>query len=204
MFIRIFEFAEYAAMTDESKFVIGGIFDSVNATRPPTIPAGAPDVLVMPNVWLVWVAEASLADGLTHTMGLRILNDDGIEVWAQPTMGSMNFILNDTGRPMRFNGRMQLAGLALPGTGDYTFELYVDGSKRADTRLYVQIHASRWAAGRSFSHVWLRIASHARIAKSRGSEYSRIFTSRSPLLTAAIVSFGVSSTTRRHPAENGL
>ena len=142
MVIRIFEFAEYAAMTDETKFVIGGIFDSINATRAPNAPEGEPDVLVMPNVWLVWVAEASLADGLTHTMGLRILNDDGIEVWAQPDLGSMNFILNEAGKPMRFNGRMQLGGLALPGTGDYTFELHVDGSKRADTRLYVQIHAN--------------------------------------------------------------
>lgn len=135
MRLRILEFAEYAAFTDDKKLIMSGIFNRVGIQRVKNPPPGA-RIAVPLTGFLVWVLEASISEGLKHTVAIRVVNEDGKKILDTP-LGSMDFHLDKQGRPMRFQGRLGIAGMPLPGPGDYEFELYVDGSKVGETSLYV-------------------------------------------------------------------
>lgn len=139
MDLRLLQIAEYSAFTDDKKLIVSGIFTGVTAQRNPNAPPGATDLLPLPNCYLVWIVDASLAEGLQHRVGLIVRNGDGEKVLEQPDLGAMDFTLNRKGRPLRFQGRMLIAGMPLPGEGDYEFELLVDGKPIGQTTLYVDV-----------------------------------------------------------------
>lgn len=136
MDIRLLEFADYATFTDDRKLIISGIFNRINVRRKPDVAPDAPLTFMMPTGFLCWVVESSIGDGLKHQVTVRVVSEDGDEV-LRSDLGEMNFIMDKAGRPMRFQGRLMVGGLPLPGTGDFVFELLVDGSKLGETTLYV-------------------------------------------------------------------
>jgi hypothetical protein len=137
MKIRVLEFAEYASFTDDKKLIMGGIFNRMGIARKPNaIPGASTAVPIAMQGFLVWVIEASIGDGLKHKVALRIRDDDG-NIVLNSQLGDMVFHLDQHGRPMRFQGRLQLTGLPLPGPGEYEFELHVNGNKVGETSLYV-------------------------------------------------------------------
>ncbi len=138
MHLRFLEFAEYAAFTEDKKLVVSGIFNSINAVVHPDAPPEARERLQIPTCSLVWILEASLGEGLTHHAELRVRDADS-NVVSETTLGPMQFILNSQGRPMRFQGRVVVGGLALPGDGEYAFEMLIDGSKVGEALLYVDV-----------------------------------------------------------------
>lgn len=139
MEIRLVEIAEYAAFTDDKRIIVSGIFTGITAQRNPNPPPGAADLLPMPQSYLVWIVEASLAEGLKHRVGLVVRNEDGELVLEQRDLGAMEFTLDKGGRPLRFQGRMALTGIPLPGEGIYEFHLVVDGNPLGFTTLYVDV-----------------------------------------------------------------
>ena len=137
MELKLLLFAEYASITQDNKLDIGGIFDSLTITRPPGAPADAAKNIMLHSLVLVAVAECSIAEGTVHAASLRILNEDGKEVLQSFDVGEWKFFINPYGRPMRFQSVMRLAGLPLPGPGDYVFSLSLDGKPLGETTLYV-------------------------------------------------------------------
>ena len=143
MDLRVFEFADYSAFTDDKKLIINGVFSSVTVRRDPNAPAGAPEVVQLPPCWLVWVIDASLMDGLQHTVGLAVRTEDGEMIIEHENIGTMAFSLNPTGRPMRFHGRLRLDDFKLPRPSDYEFQLLVDGKQVGKSaHLYMDIAES--------------------------------------------------------------
>ena len=118
--------AEYAGISTDGKLTIAGTFDSMMVVRPPDAPPDAPFAVVVPHAYIVVVSEASLADGLSHQLRLRILDGNGQPV-VEDTRGEITFALNAFGRPMRNNLIINLMGRVLPGPDDYVFELSVEG-----------------------------------------------------------------------------
>lgn len=147
MDIRLLEFAEYCSITDDGRLVVGGIFTgfkgqlvpvSPGQTLPPAFLSGKP-ILPMPPVWLVWIVEISLAEGLSHAAGLRVRNGSGVLILDMPDIGSATLSLNKAGQPMRMQGRVAIGGTPLPGPDDYVFELLIDGHPVGTVTLYVDL-----------------------------------------------------------------
>ena len=130
-------FAEFAANTDDMKMVIAGTFNNIVVKRAkPNIP-GTVSVLQLPRVFLAAKVEASISDGLRHQAELRVLNEDGKSVIQPMPLGEWVFIMSGEGRPMHFQAVIGVDKMPLPGTGEYTFELWVSGKRLGDCALYV-------------------------------------------------------------------
>lgn len=136
MRLRVLELAEYAAFTDDKKLIVNGVYTSIHVKRKRDAPPDAKAVIAMPPGYLVWVVEASLGEGLKHQVALCVRDEDGEKV-LESSLGSMEFHLDKHGRPMRFQGRLTITGLPLPGPGDYEFQLLVGGEKIGEVGLYV-------------------------------------------------------------------
>ncbi len=123
--LNCFLIAEYAAVTAEGKVIIAGTFDSIDVQRMPGAPDDALAQIPFPPAYIAAITEASISDGLSHQMRLRVVDGNG-----QPVTDNMpiavNYSLNQFGRPMRNNALINIKGLVLPGPDDYVFELYVD------------------------------------------------------------------------------
>jgi hypothetical protein len=138
MKLTLFVCAEFAAtVPPDHKLVIAGIFNSVEVTRAPDVTAEQLTAVTLPGVYLAAVVEASISEGLVHTFGLRVQNEDEDPVQEDVQFGNMEFIINPHGRPMRFNAVIRMVGLQLPGAGDYTLHFLVDGEPIGDTKFYV-------------------------------------------------------------------
>lgn len=124
--LNCFVIAEYAGTTADGRLTIAGTFDNVDVTRFPGAPPDALSAVPFPRAYLVAISEASIADGLTHQITLRIVNGNGDSI-TDPTVIAVNYILNAFGRPMRNNLVISLNGLILPGPDDYVFELWAEG-----------------------------------------------------------------------------
>lgn len=138
MRLELFAFAEYAANTqDNNKLVLAGLFNTLTISRAPEPAAGQVVILPMPQVYLVAVVTASISEGLSHRAELRVRNADEHPVIEPVDLGVWNFVVNPHGRPMRFQGVIAVRGLPLPGAGEYSFELSVDGTPVGQAALYV-------------------------------------------------------------------
>jgi hypothetical protein len=137
MKLDLFTFAEYAANTQDNKLVVAGTFNQLTVQRAPGSDLANPGVFPLPMVYLAAVLTASIGDGLTHSAELRVVNDDGQQVLPTIELGTLTFIMNQHGRPMRFHAVIGIPGLPLPGPGEYSFELWVRGERLGETALYV-------------------------------------------------------------------
>ncbi len=142
MHVNCFLIAEWAGLTKDNKLMFAGTFDSVNVTALGPIgpiPEGKKLGIPMPMTYLVLHLEGSIADGLVHSSGLRIVDQDGRAVTKDMALQEIRFQMNRHGRGMRFVQIAGLQGLTLPGAGDYTFILLIDGEPKAEYTIYVEI-----------------------------------------------------------------
>jgi len=123
MKLPIITFAEYAAVSADGKLTIAGTIDGISIVRREGVSEDAIDRVPLPPVYLVAVLEGSIADGLQHKVGLRVLNEDQEVVTEHAEHGQFHFAVNRFGRPMRAQVIMRLHGLAVPKPGDYEFVL---------------------------------------------------------------------------------
>lgn len=119
-----FLIAEYASLSADARLVIAGTFDNLDVQRRPGAPEGALQQIPFPRATLAIVTEASLADGLSHTFRLRIIDGNGQPI-ADDIPLEVAYALNPFGRPLRNNLLVNIQNLMLPGPDDYTFALYV-------------------------------------------------------------------------------
>lgn len=124
--LNCFLIAEYASLSADNRLVIAGTFDNLDVQRNPSAPPGPLAQIPFPRATLVAVTEASIADGLTHEMRLRVIDGNGQQVLDDITF-AINYQLNPFGRPLRNNLLVNIMGMVLPGIDDYTFALHVDG-----------------------------------------------------------------------------
>lgn len=117
--------AEYA-VTAEGKLTVAGTFDTLDVSRRPGVTPDALTAIAVPRLYLAIVTEASLLDGLRHTLRVRILNGAG-EGFMEEILMPFQYVLNNVGRRMRSNIVLSLNGLTLPGCDDYVFEICIAG-----------------------------------------------------------------------------
>ena len=124
--LTCFLIAEYASIMADNRLIIAGTLDNLNVAVPRDAPPDALDWITVPLAYLVAVTEASIADGLTHHLRLRVLNGNG-EPITEPIVFVVSYSLNPYGRPLRHNTVIRLAATVFPGPDDYVFELSVEG-----------------------------------------------------------------------------
>lgn len=137
MNLRLLVFAEYAAIGQDGKLVIAGITDGLMVNRGPNVPTDGPSRILVPKTYLVAIIEASLADGLTHALALRLIDGNGQALPELVEIGQHNFTINKFGRPMQLRLVVEMNGLQLPGPDDYVFQLVVDGEEVGEAPYYV-------------------------------------------------------------------
>ena len=137
MRIPILTLAEYAGVDASGKLFVAGTVDGVSLQRNAGAPVGAIGPVPIPPLYLVAVIEGSIVDGITHSVALRIVNDDRKDVAPENVVGQFSFQINKHGRPMRAQIIAQLQGLKVPGPGDYELVVIVDGKELATTPFYV-------------------------------------------------------------------
>lgn len=120
---KLFLIAEYAHNNNGS-LTIAGTMDVIEVSRPPGVtPEQVRDIRI-PRLFVVFVTEASLIDGLEHRVQVRLVNGSGISL-VEPFTLDQVYILNDLGRPMRYNGVLQFNDVVFPSPDDYEFELWL-------------------------------------------------------------------------------
>lgn len=137
MRLTCFLIAEFASVSNDGKLVIAGVFDNMEFQRVAGAPPEAKSAIPLRPAYLVAQVEFSIAEGLRHVASLRILDDDNHEVAPSVRFPAIDLKMNPFGRPMRMNMVVQIAALALPGAGDYTFELSIDGTRIGETPFYL-------------------------------------------------------------------
>lgn len=141
---RFLEFAEFATTGQDNKLVVVNIFDRVTAHVAAGAPWPLPDDVRIPlpqSTYLAFVLYASAADGTRHTAELRVLHEDGAPVVDPIDLGEFVFTINAQGRPLRFQGIINVGALPLPPAADYVFQLWVGGQLAGDVNLYFELTA---------------------------------------------------------------
>jgi hypothetical protein len=137
MQLRILVFAEFAAVTSDGKLVIAGVIDGAEIRSFPGAPPRNPtDPFPLPRMALVAKLVASIAEGLTHSIAMRVRHEDGAEL-GPFSFGDFSFKVNPVGRPMEHQLIVTIPGMTVPVAGDYEFELLVDGEPLGSTPFYV-------------------------------------------------------------------
>jgi hypothetical protein len=146
MRLTVFLMAEYAAVSQDGKLSVDGSIDEITISAIPGVTPELPDFsggIPIPPAYLVAQTEFSLHEGLQHTSRLLLRDADGHQVIPAVILPPMQLVMNQHGRPMRHNAIMRLAGLVVPGPGDYVFEYEVNGKIAGETPLYVTDRATR-------------------------------------------------------------
>lgn len=113
--LNCFLIAEYAAITADRRVTIAGTFDTLDVQRMPGAPDDALAQIPFPPAYVVAITEASIADGLSHQMRLRVVDGNGQPVTDDIPI-AVNYSLNQFGRPMRHNALI-IIGLVQKGRG---------------------------------------------------------------------------------------
>lgn len=132
--------AEYASSSSDGKLTIAGTIDSVTVQVRGTFEDGAElPPIPLPRMFLVFVATASIADGLKHSFSFGLRQEDGKFVFRDATTAELTFKVNAKGRPMRAQTILDLNGVVAPTFGDYEFVIEVDGKEVCASPFYVDI-----------------------------------------------------------------
>ncbi|MEX2153047.1 MAG: hypothetical protein WD825_06880 [Gemmatimonadaceae bacterium] len=140
MKITLITLAQYAAIAEGNKLVIAGTIDQLEVQRVGGGPITEKMPIGLPPFFIAVSAHCSIAEGTEHVMQLMIRDQDGNPVLPEPiALGTWTLRINKYGRPMRHNQVIAVNGLALPGPGDYTFELQDNGqpTEGGETPLYI-------------------------------------------------------------------
>jgi hypothetical protein len=132
----IFMMAQRAAIGPDARLFIDGILDDYVAIVPSHIPADTEVAVHWPDCLVVAYLECRLADGLTHTIALRVLNEDERRVAPDTAPTTITFAPTPTGRPMRMPLVIGFDSIPLDCPGDYSLVLLIDGQPAAAYPFY--------------------------------------------------------------------
>lgn|SRR5512146_2920237 len=111
--------ADEALFAADGKLSIIGIWDTLKVSIP-----GAPARI--PRCSLAGQLQASVLEGTAHRIRIRLVQDDGDPVGPDYPAAPLTFPIPAPGRPPRANFVYRIQDVALPGTGDFDFEIYID------------------------------------------------------------------------------
>lgn len=137
MNFRYGHLCDYAGIGNGGKLILIGLFDSVFTVSPD-------GPIRVPRSFLVFRAECSVAEGTQHEVTLRLLDADMTVLMALENIAAQ-FVTSGPGRPLGANIIAELE-IEVPGIGDYTFEVVVDGRVLGELPLYVLERAQPPAA----------------------------------------------------------
>jgi len=126
----------YAVMCDfftqghRGKTTIVNTFDTVYHVDPSK-------PIVLPRCFLVASFDASVAEGSSHKLTVRLLNADGDDVMPLVADIPLTFTPRGPGYPLRADFYVELVNIRLPDVGDYDFELVVSGTRLGRVGFYV-------------------------------------------------------------------
>jgi hypothetical protein len=112
--------ADYASEGANGKMIVVGIFERVFMQHEGPIQ--------LPICHLAAKLEASLIDGADHRLEVRVVDGNQDPVLPQHAEMPLRFGTAGPGYPLAAQIILQLVGLQLPGSGDWSFELRVDGN----------------------------------------------------------------------------
>jgi hypothetical protein len=134
MELRFGHLCDYAGFGAGGKLILVGLFNQV-------MHAGALPIS-LPLSYLVFRVECSIAEGADHEVRVRLKDEDEITVVndeGEPvdfSLGAPRFTPSGPGRPLGAQVIFQVVGIALPRTGDYAFEIRIDGAIVGEVPLY--------------------------------------------------------------------
>ena len=137
MELKLFVTAEYAATTRDNRLVIAGIFDWFPVTRPRGMSQAAAGTLVLPAFYLALRVHASLIDGTVHEAAIRVVDGSGQIVMPLAPVAQLHFGIRPQARPTVAEGVVRVPTFMVPGPGEYSFELWINGQRLGETTLYV-------------------------------------------------------------------
>ncbi len=109
--------ADYAAVTQEGKLVIAGVFDRVLATRLPWS---------HPSMSLVFRLRVHPGEGRAHEVRVTCVDPDGVEV-LPPLLQRMEAPEGGPTEEASANFVLGIGGVNLGKPGRHHFEIFVDG-----------------------------------------------------------------------------
>ena len=120
-------FADAANLSQEGKLNVLGVFDAVQVATVPT---------VHPRAHLVLRLKGGRADAGSHTVTLRWLNPEGVELWS--TSGDLD--ISPPPNEVREMDLPLIASIDLPidRTGRYTMNIVLDDVPTAEVALTVR------------------------------------------------------------------
>jgi hypothetical protein len=136
MELRYGHLCDYAGLGAAGKIIVVGIYDTLFSNDPT-------EVVGFPLSYLVFKLECSIAEGHEHTISVRLKDDDeetlpdGEGKPMEWGTGIHGFVLSGPGRPLIRIVLLPIHGLAIPGHGDYAFEVIVDEKKIGSVPFFV-------------------------------------------------------------------
>lgn len=121
--------ADYASPGHNNKLTIIGVFELVHDMLG-QVP------IPLPPCYLVARFSASVVEGSSHHLRMRVMDADGNEI-LPPGEVELTFQPQGPGRQMLANFAAALFGARVPARGDYHISLFVDGSHVGDVPFYV-------------------------------------------------------------------
>src|SRR5574338_1586130 len=109
--------ADYHAPGDRGKQVIVGVWDTVFVANPE-------QKIVLPHCFLVARLDAGAIEGSEHLIEIRLVDGDGEPVITDPPKVPVKFRARGPDYPLSGTLSIELAGIELPGLGDYQFEFF--------------------------------------------------------------------------------
>lgn len=135
--------AEFASQDSMRRLTIANTYDRITGTAPQGADLPREGVAIkIDSLHVVYMLMASISDGTDHTAEMRIVHEDGAPA-IDPLVMPLQFQLNPGGRPMRYQGIVNLVGLTLRAPGDYSIKLFVDGREIGETPLYLELKVAR-------------------------------------------------------------
>jgi hypothetical protein len=122
--------ADYHAPGQHGKHVIAGIWDTVFVVNP----GGK---IALPHCFLVARIDAGAIEGSEHLIEVRLVDGDGTPVIESPPKMQLRLRARGPDYPLSGTLSIELAGIELPGLGDYQFEFYKGGECFGQVDFYI-------------------------------------------------------------------
>jgi hypothetical protein len=122
--------ADYHTPGHRGKQVIVGIWDTVFVVNPA-------EKVMLPHCYLVARLDAGAIEGSEHLIEIRLVDGDGSPVIQDPPKVPIKLRARGPDYPLGGTLAIELAGIELPGLGDYQFEFYKEGECVGQVDFYV-------------------------------------------------------------------
>ena len=121
--------ADYAAVTDHGKLVIGGVFDAIRVQQVP---------VRHPVMSLALRIHAEPGEGATHEVTVRLVDPDGMEVLPE-LKADVQFKEHGPGEGGDVQIVMHAPGIVFKQLGPHAFDVFIDGVHAQSLPLWIRL-----------------------------------------------------------------